>query len=363
VEQKIQQEVGVSNPAQACVQVVLIDDNEAFVYFVRDILTRQCPGRFVLRSAGSLAEGKQLLHGGHTDILLLDLGLPDSGGFATFTAAQAVAPELPIVILSCLDDSELAIRAVRDGAQDYIMKDKVDRDLLVRAIRYALERSQSKHALRQLSVRLLQLQDDERRRIARELHDTTAQTLAAVAMNLSLLDEWSPDLSGKARELLKETEGYAQECSRELRTMSYLLHPPLLDDLGLAGAIRQYADGFARRSGIRVDLELPDDGWDLPRALSLALFRVLQESLANIHRHSGSRTASIRLAEADQSLRMEVEDRGCGIAASGAETIEADSPGLGVGIPGMRERLHQLGGNLTIESDSHGTLVRAIVSL
>ena len=146
----------------------------------------------------------------------------------------------------------------------------------------------------------------------------------------------------------------AQQCTREVRTSSYLLHPPLLDDLGLAGAIRDHADGFASRSGLRVDLELPPDLGRLPRATELALFRVLQEALFNIHRHSGSRTASITLAQTADQIRLEVRDQGCGLGRGAAEALRR-----GTGTRGMEERMRLLGGRLEIASSPLGTAVIA----
>jgi PAS domain S-box-containing protein len=223
------------------------------------------------------------------------------------------------------------------------------------------DRKQAEQALRDLSGRLLRSQDEERRRIARELHDTTAQGLAALLMNLSLVKASAPGMNDKTRQILADTVSLAEQSTRELRTVSYLLHPPMLDELGLAGAMRDYADGFARRSGLRVDLELPPDLEGLPRDTALALFRVMQEALANVRRHSGSRTASIRLARTATELQLEVRDQGQGMAA--ARKLSAGDPpggGLGVGVPGMRERMRQLGGRLEIESNNRGTCVIAI---
>lgn len=214
----------------------------------------------------------------------------------------------------------------------------------------------------QLSGRLLRLQEEERRRIARELHDSTAQSLAALVLNLDLLNGAAPRLNAKARGLLEEARVVADQCAREIKTLSYLLHPPLLDELGLAGAIRDYADGFATRSGIRIDLDLPADMTRLPRDAELALFRTLQESLANVHRHARSATASIRLARDSDGVRLSIQDRGRGMALT-AQGASAETPIglLGVGILGMRERLRQLGGRLEISSDQTGTTVTAIL--
>jgi signal transduction histidine kinase len=162
----------------------------------------------------------------------------------------------------------------------------------------------------------------------------------------------------KAAETLSESEALVQEMSKEVRTISHLLHPPLLDERGLLSALRWYVDGFEERSKIKVDLEVPDDFGRLPREVETAIFRVVQECLTNIHRHSGSRVAKIRLASCDGLVRVEIEDQGKGIAAD--RLVEMDSAGLpGVGVRGMRERIRQLGGRLEIKSGSNGTKFEA----
>jgi signal transduction histidine kinase len=218
----------------------------------------------------------------------------------------------------------------------------------------------AEHESLRLSGRLLQLQDEERRRIARELHDTTAQSLAALGLNLDLLQGAAPRLSTKAKGLLEDSRAVADQCAREIKTLSYLLHPPLLDELGLVGAIRDYADGFAVRSGIRIALEVPDTMGRLPKDVELALFRVLQESLANVHRHARTPAACIRLTAEAGTVRLCIQDRGCGMARSArAALAHAPSGLLGVGILGMKERLRQLGGRLEIDSNKAGTTVTA----
>ena len=222
------------------------------------------------------------------------------------------------------------------------------------------ERVRAEEALHQLSGQLLRLQDEEHRRLARELHDTTAQKLAVLLLGLKRLAAQAPVLDAGAQGSLAECQALAKQCADELRTFSYLLHPPLLEELGLAGAVRDYADGFAQRSGMRVDLEVSSNLERLPREKELALFRVLQESLANVHRHSGSKTVSIRLTQLRGETRLEVQDAGRGLELkNGPGSGEKEPSKLGVGIAGMRERLHQLGGRLEIESDHRGTTVRA----
>ena len=209
--------------------------------------------------------------------------------------------------------------------------------------------------LRDLSARLMQLQDDERRRIARELHDSVGQTLAALSMNLTTV---RADIEQLARTAiaLNDSEGLVREMVTEVRTISHLLHPPLLDELGLASALRWYVGGFSQRSNIKVDLDMPEDFVRLPAEMETAIFRVVQECLTNIHRHSGSPVARIRVRERVGNCQVEIEDKGKGIPSTKLEEMaSAGTPG--VGVRGMQERIRQLGGTMEISSGSNGTVV------
>ncbi len=230
--------------------------------------------------------------------------------------------------------------------------------LVTSAIRDITERKRAEESLRLLSGQLLHLQDQERRRIARELHDSAGQILAALGMNLSLVGSENGNIAPRAAKAIQESVGLVQELSRELRTISHLLHPPLLDEVGLASALRSYLEGFTERSKIRVDLELPEDLGRLQQDLETAIFRIVQECLTNIHRHSESPVARIRISRSDSQVSLEVEDRGKGIPSEKRGAL--DSGGTpGVGIRGMRERLRQLGGTLEINSSGRGTVVVA----
>jgi len=216
-------------------------------------------------------------------------------------------------------------------------------------------------SLRQLSGRLLQLQDEERRRIARDLHDTTGQKIAALSMSLDrvarLLDSHKPE----RKEALDEGREIVKMIGEEIRTLSYLLHPPLLDESGLTSAVRWYAEGFQKRSGIQLNVNIPADLGRLTTEVEMALFRVVQESLTNVHRYSGSPDADISILSEPNSIRLEVVDRGKGIEA-GASRVKVEGIALlGVGIPGMRERLRQLGGQLDVDFGREGTRVTAVV--
>lgn len=211
--------------------------------------------------------------------------------------------------------------------------------------------------LRDLTGRLMQLQDEERRRIARELHDSVGQTLASLTMNLTTV---SSDIErlGQTAKTISDSLALAQEMNKEVRTVSYLLHPPLLDEAGLVSALRWYVEGFSERSKIQVELEIPDDFSRLPQEMETAIFRTVQECLTNIHRHSGSPAATIRLAWSGEDIHLEIADRGVGMAADKLdEVVSVGTPG--VGIRGMRERLRQLGGSLSIQSNDNGTTVEA----
>jgi PAS domain S-box-containing protein len=225
------------------------------------------------------------------------------------------------------------------------------------------ERKHAEEALHQLSTRLLQLQDEERRRLGRELHDSLAQSVLAVNLNLAQAAQASDSLSERGRHALAEARRLLQEMSREIRTLSYLLHPPLLDELGLVSAIKEYAEGFSERSGVAVELHLQAGFGRLPQEAETALFRIVQESLTNIQRHSGSPTATIHLRGDATCVNLEVSDRGRGMDKNAIKRWNGSGTRLGVGILGMRERMVQLGGKLEIASDSSGTTVRVSIPL
>ncbi|MCL5670909.1 MAG: PAS domain S-box protein, partial [Acidobacteria bacterium] len=216
--------------------------------------------------------------------------------------------------------------------------------------------------LRKLSGRLLKMQDEERRYIVRELHDGAIQGLAASVINLSMIKE-STELSPESAKALEEALKLTGNAVREIRTFSYLLHPPLLDVTGLASALRWYVEGYSRRAGIKVDLDLQESENPIGKEVELALFRIVQESLANIHRHSGGREAMIRLQRTEEGLTLIVSDNGHGMDAQTLEKLRSEGAPLGVGVAGMKERLRQLGGQLEISSSRSGTVVSATVPL
>jgi len=225
------------------------------------------------------------------------------------------------------------------------------------------ERVRAEEELQRLSGQLLRLQDEERRRMARDLHDSTGQDLVALATTLSQLHGSIPSSSRKLRKLASQCQGLADECIREVRTLSYLLHPPMLDEAGLEDAIRHYASGFTERTGIEVEVEISPRLGRMTPDVEVALFRVVQESLTNIQRHSGSPQAGIRIDRDPVKITLEIADKGSGISGN-LRRRKAESPfGLGVGIPSMHERVKLIGGHLDIESSSSGTSVSVTIPI
>jgi PAS domain S-box-containing protein len=225
------------------------------------------------------------------------------------------------------------------------------------------KRKHAEEAFRQLSTRLLQLQDEERRRIGRELHDVLAQSVMAVNLDLAQVGRSSVPLGKRAKRALSDARGVLGEMSREIRTLSYTLHPPVLDELGLVSAIQEFAAGFSARSGVAVEMDLQAGFGRLSQEAETALFRIVQESLSNVQRHSGSQTAKIRLRGGSDYVELEISDQGRGVDPMIVERGGSLGTRLGVGILGMHERMAQLGGKLEVVSSTSGTTVRATIPL
>jgi PAS domain S-box-containing protein len=247
-----------------------------------------------------------------------------------------------------LRESEERLRTLSDGLE-----------VQVRARTQELEERnaeilQQSDQLRELSNRLLKTQDDERRRIARELHDSAGQLITVLGMNIAGIakhGEQNPSLA----EIVEDTQNLVQQLSREIRTTSYLLHPPLLDENGLSQAIHWYMQGLTERTDLEIELNIPENFGRLPADLELTIFRIVQEGLTNIHRHSGSKTATIRLSRNANSVLLKIEDHGKGISPEKLVAIRAQR--TGVGITGMRERVRHLKGAMDIQSNGTGATI------
>jgi two-component system CheB/CheR fusion protein len=266
-------------------------------------------------------------------------------------------------------DVSLTISPVKDSSGRVVGASKAARDVTEKkaaekALQQAHDRLESMvekrtAAVRHLSLRLLTVQDEEHRSISRELHDSVGQHLAGIKMGVDRLRQMdSPD---KQTELLSQLSESVEKCMNETRTISHLLHPPLIDELGFPAAAKWYVQGFSERSGIKVSFESGNESRRLPRSVELPLFRILQASLSNVHRHAESRSIDVHFAVSETEAKLEVKDYGKGIDAALLREFERTGGGAGIGLAGMRERLRELGGRLEVESDQHGTLIRALI--
>lgn len=294
-------------------------------------------------------------------VVLMDVNMPEIDGFelATMIHQHPRFENTAIIFVSGvrMSDSD-KLKGYEHGAADYISVPVVP-ELLRAKVKVFAELHRKSQQLETLNARIITLQDEERRRIARELHDSVGQLLAAVSMNSAVVQAESHKLSPQATKCLAENSGLIEEINKEIRTMSHLLHPPLLDEAGLASALRLYVEGFAERSKVEVKLDIPADFGRVSKEMELSIFRVAQECLTNIHRHAESPTAGIRITQEDGHLTVEIEDAGKGVPLE--KQLAMASAHAGVGFRGMRERLRRLGGTLEIQSNGHGTRVTAIL--
>lgn len=230
-----------------------------------------------------------------------------------------------------------------------------------RTKRAAQKCNEAEQRLAELTARLLRTQDEERRRIARELHDVTAQSMGLIVLNLAQMQNGASAMDQKSKDKLTESFVFAEQALKDIRTLSYVLHPPLLEQAGLVTAMDWYVRGFSERSGVNISFAYEDgDRRRLPPEVEYALFRIVQESLTNIRRHTNSETAEITLKRTADEVLMSIRDEGTGTKLElprNNDRIEM----IGVGIPGMRHRLKQLGGDLLVDSDPNGTTVTARV--
>ncbi len=226
-----------------------------------------------------------------------------------------------------------------------------------------IECHKAEEQLRQLTTRVLQAQDDESRRIARELHDSAGQYLAAIQMNLGALERDLPSLTDTQAKRISDSIQMVNHCMNEIRTISYLLHPPLLDEMGLASALALYSEGFAERSGIRVELDILKGFERLSTDTETAMFRIVQQGLANIYRHSGSLVARITIRQDAEEATMRICDEGHGIAPSIIKEFDSGTRLVGVGIAGMRERARALKGSFHISSNPNGTTIEVSIPI
>lgn len=308
---------------------------------------------------------KTALYAGGFDLIFSDYSLPQFDGLSALQMVRSKDSDVPFILISGALGEEQAVESLKLGATDYVLKQRLAR--LGPAVRRACQEAEARvkqrrsdEALRELSGRLLRLQDEERRWIARELHNTLAQNLLALSLNLDLAQRLVPPNESPLQSAMVECVNLADDTANALRRVSYLLHPPALDSIGLPGALSDYVTGFIRRTAIKVDLQIPRNFGRLPAEIETALYRVVQESLTNVQNHSGSTSAQVELSRSKGAIILEIRDAGRGIAPDNLLAPRITGS-IGIGVAGMRERLQFLRGRLEIESTSAGTCVRAVV--
>ena len=281
------------------------------------------------------------------------------------SAQRSASLVKPLKTTGSVRNLEIRLR-IKDGSFRYLLSSAEllevgGEECILVASSDITDRKESEHQLAELTARLLRTQDEERRHIARELHDVTAQDLGLILLNLAHVQNAASSLDQQSRDKLSQSLALGEQALKEIRTLSYVLHPPLLDQAGLITALQWYVKGFNERSGVKVTFtETGNDGHRMPPEVEYALFRVVQECLTNIRRHTNSETAEIYLRRTPDEVLLGVHDRGKSHKlemSSNGDGIES----IGVGIPGMRHRLNQLGGSLLVDSDLDGTTVTAMV--
>ncbi len=398
LKKKIQQTPLESRPPDATTsRILVVDDNDALRYSIRralqeagyEVLEARTGAEALVRAAES------------PDLITLDINLPDIDGFQVcrrLKESKATA-HIPILhVSSTFTDADSRVHGLLGGADGYLAE-PIERPELVATVATLLrlrraeaearrqaevaesarrelanlnatleekikertgELDAANGSLRELSARLLQARDDEQRRIARELHDGVGQLVIAIKINNSAIAKEAALLSPTAVDAIQQNETMLQELHQGIRTISHLLHPPLLDEVGLPVALQWYVEEFSKRSGISVALECPET---LDRAsieLETAIFRVVQECLGNVHRHSASPTAGVRFEVKDGTAHLQISDQGVGIPPTRQDQINSHGR-IGVGLRGIRERITQLGGEMQIQSSAKGTSVKAVL--
>jgi signal transduction histidine kinase len=351
--------------AQQKINILMVDDQPGKLLSYEVILKELGENLITARSGREALD--QLLKN-DIAVVLLDVSMPELDGFelADIIHQHPRFQSTAILFISAVHLSELdQLKAYQRGAVDYISVPIVPELLRAKVRLFADLHRKTRQMevlnrdLRTLSTRLMSAQDEERRRIARDLHDSVGQMVVALSMNYKLARSEADKLSAVARDALLQNSEITQQLSKEIRTLSHLLHPPVLDEIGLGPAIRMLANGFAERSDVKVAVEVAPEIGRLPPHTEISIFRIVQECLTNVHRHSGSKTARIKLwASEENLLTVQVGDEGVGIPPD-IHILMSVGTNHGVGLSGMRERVRELGGTLEIQSSERGTTVTA----
>jgi len=339
---------------QKVIEILLIEDNPGDARLIKEYLTAEKNITFNLQTCEKLAQGIDIVESEYIDVVLLDLKLPDSEGLNTFQKMFAAAPHVPIIVLSGLDDETTAIKAVQMGAQDYLVKDKVEEDILVRAIRYSIERKKAEEEHQSLmeqrirSLSIIEAQENERRRISRELHDGLGQLLSATKLKLGMFEFVHSQNKEKFSDLIKEVDTIISKAIVEARRISHDLRPTTLDDFGLIPALRILCQEFSKLTGIKVKFQVSQLLERIDPKVEIAIYRIIQESFNNISKYAEATEVILDLYRKDKTVHVRVKDNGQGFDMD--EAARNKKMGRGFGLLNMKERAELVGGKVEINS-------------
>jgi signal transduction histidine kinase len=350
---------------QNSVNILMVDDQPSKLLSY-EVILKELNENLIKAHSGREALDKLLKY--DIAVVLMDVSMPELDGFelAEMIRQHPRFQKTAIIFISAVHLTDIdQLKAYERGAVDYISVPIVPELLRAKVSVFAdLHRKTRQmealnYELRSLSARLMATQDEERRRIARDLHDSVGQLVATLSMNNGLALMQGANLSAAAADALRQNAALTQQLSKEIRTISHLLHPPLLDEIGLLPAIKLFASGFSERSNVSVSVDLSHEIGRLPPNVEISIFRIVQECLTNVYRHSGSKTATIKIFPSEENmLTVQVSDQGKGIPSGQLISMSLEAS-HGVGLSGMRERVRELGGTLDIQSNQHGTTVTA----
>lgn len=342
------------------IKILLIEDNPGDARLIKEYLSDLKNIEHNLQIAERLQDGIEILENDFIDVVLLDLKLPDSEGLSGVEQIFNVSPNIPIIILTGLNDETTAINAVKMGAQDYLVKDKVESELLLRSIRYSIERKRAEEDHQKLleqrirALSIIEAQENERRRISRELHDGLGQLLSAAKLNLGMVDFVNNSNKEKTTDIVKQVDSIISKAIVETRRIAHDLRPTTLDDFGLIPALRILCQEFSKITCIKVKFQVSPSLERIDPKIEIAIYRIVQESFNNISKYAEATEVSLDLYRRDTQVFVRVKDNGKGFDID--NVINSKKAGGGFGLLNMKERAELIGGKIEIiSSPGNGT--------
>ena len=335
-------------------RILLIEDNPGDARLIKEYLSELKDIKYTLTTTDKLKKGLSILDNEFIDVVLLDLKLPDSEGLNSVEEIFNVSPNIPVIVLTGLNDENTAINAVKMGAQDYLVKDKVESELLIKSIRYAIERKRAEEEHQKLleqrirSLAVIEAQENERRRISRELHDGLGQLLSAAKLNFGMIDVVNSSNKEKSGEIIKQVDTIISKAIVEARRIAHDLRPTTLDDFGLIPALRILCQEFSKITGVKIKFQVSPTLERIDPKVEIAIYRIIQESFNNISKYAEATDVSLDLYRKENRVFVRVKDNGKGFDF---ETVsKTKKAGGGFGLINMKERAELVGGKIEIKS-------------